>query len=199
MIELRLGKTIFRLQFGFFAAVAILFLFYEGKTALWGLYACLLHEAGHLLAMRLCGVPVRSVMLYFAGIRIDTKNPREFLPPGREIFILISGAAVNFAVFILCLLFRGSESATLFGAINLVIGLFNLLPLMMFDGGRLITALLNILCTPENAETLLRFRQKADLALIPAAAAVFFILGNRNISLYATLIYFMIITISADN
>jgi Zn-dependent protease len=199
MIELHLGKTLFRFRFGFFAAVALLFLFYEGKTALWSLYACILHEAGHLAAMYFCGVPVRCVMLYFAGIRIDTKHPQDFFPPAREVFILAAGVAVNFAVFLLLFPFRENENAALFSAINLVIGLFNLLPLTSFDGGRLITASLNAFCDPENAERLAAFRRNTDIVLIPAAAAVFFILGNRNVSLYATLIYFMIITISADN
>jgi Zn-dependent protease len=198
MIELHLGKTLFRFRFGFFAAVALLFLFYEGKTAIWSLYACILHEAGHLAAIHLCGVPVRSVMLYFAGIRIDTKHPRQFLPPLSEIFILASGVTVNFAVFLALLPFRENENAALFCAVNLVIGLFNLLPLTGFDGGRLLSAAVRLLCSDDNAERLFSFRKKTDIALIPAAALIFFILGNRNISLYATLIYFMIITITED-
>ncbi|MDR0991747.1 MAG: hypothetical protein LBL87_02465, partial [Ruminococcus sp.] len=191
MIELQFGKTFFRLRFGFFASLALLFLFYEGKTALWSLYACLIHEAGHLFAMYFCGVPVRSVMLYGAGIRIDCKNPRQFLPPFTDFFILSAGPAVNFAVCLYCMLFFENTNLRLFGAVNLVIGLFNLLPLTQFDGGRIISALTRVLCNAEKAEALDNFRRKSDLFVIPAAAIVFFALGNRNITLYVTLAYFM--------
>jgi Zn-dependent protease len=191
MIEFSVLKTVFRFRFDFFAAVAVLILFYEQKIALWGLCAALIHEAGHLLTMTLCDVPVRSVMFYGAGIRIDTKNRREFLPPLTDIIILAAGAAVNFAVFAYCALFFESVSVSLFGAVNLVIGLFNLLPLSMFDGGRIISALTRAICSAERAERLDRFRLSIDFFIIPAAAIVFFALGNRNITLFITLAYFM--------
>jgi Zn-dependent protease len=196
MIEFSVFKTVFRLRFDFFAAVAVLILFYEQKIALWGLCAALIHEAGHLLAMTLCDVPVRCVMFYGAGICIDTKNRREFLPPLTDIIILAAGAAVNFAVFAYFTLLFESVSVHLFGAVNLVIGLFNLLPLSQFDGGRIISAIIFAVCPQGKAEKLDFFRQKMDFFIIPAVAIIFFILGNRNILLYVTLTYFMAVTVT---
>jgi Zn-dependent protease len=194
MIEIKFLRTVFRLRFDFFAAVAVLFLFYDEKIALWGLYAALFHETGHLIAMFFCDVPVKSVTLYGAGIAIDTKHSRDFLPVKTDLFILSAGAAVNFAVCAYCEVFFENAAINLFGAVNLVIGLFNLLPLSSFDGGRIISALTRAVCPPDRAEALDRFRFNLELFFIPAAAVAFFILGNRNITLYMTLAYFMAVT-----
>jgi Zn-dependent protease len=199
MIELKLKTAVVRLRFDFFAAVAVLFLFYDEKIALWGLYAAIIHEAGHLIAMSFCDIPVKSVTFYGAGISIDTKHSRDFLPCSTDLFILFAGAALNFAVCAYCAIFFENAAIKLFGAINLVIGLFNLLPLSRFDGGRIISALTRALCSPERAENLDRFRQNLELFIIPAAAVIFFILGNRNITLYITLAYFMAVTITYRN
>jgi Zn-dependent protease len=199
MIELKLKTMVLRLRFDFFAAVAVLFLFYDEKIALWGLYAAIIHEAGHLIAMFFCDIPVKSVTLYGAGISIDTKHSRDFLPCATELFILFAGAAVNFAVCAYCAVFFENAAVKLFGAINLVIGLFNLLPLSSFDGGRIISALIRAICSIERAESLEHFRQNLELFIIPAAAVAFFILGNRNITLYMTLAYFMAVTFTYKN
>jgi Zn-dependent protease len=199
MIELKLKNTVIRIRFDFFAAVAVLFLFYDEKIALWGLYAAIIHEAGHLTAMFFCDIPVRSVTLYGAGISIDTKHSRDFLPCTTDLFILFAGAAVNFTVCAYCAIFFENAAVKLFGAINLVIGLFNLLPLSSFDGGRIISALIRASCSLEKAENLDRFRQNLEHFMIPAAALVFFILGNRNITLYITLAYFTAVTFTYKN
>jgi membrane-associated protease RseP (regulator of RpoE activity) len=81
--------------------------------------------------------------------------------------------------------------------VNLVIGAFNLLPLKMFDGGRIIGLFINTFGADEKAAENEAFRTKTDFLLIILTAVVFFILGNRNISLYLTLCYFFICEISS--
>jgi hypothetical protein len=71
------------------------------------MYACLIHEAGHLIAMKLSGVPVREIMFYSAGVRIEPGIKSEITPFFQNLIILISGAAANMITAIMSfLIFR---------------------------------------------------------------------------------------------
>lgn len=129
---------------------------------LWGgvflavLFTCVtLHELGHSLAARRYGIEVsRILLLPFGGVAQFRQLPRD---PGVEFVITAAGPAVNFFLFGVLFLtlndpwafFRATslpdtplsllESVL---AINLVMGIFNLLPIFPMDGGRLLRAAL---------------------------------------------------------
>lgn len=99
------------------------------------LAACFLHEIGHLVLFRIFGIKITRLTFYFAGMRIERNCC--CLTRFREGVILFGGCLVNFLLF---LLFLSSESypLRLFSAVNLIIGIFNLLPIEMLDGGQLL-------------------------------------------------------------
>jgi membrane-associated protease RseP (regulator of RpoE activity) len=110
--------------------------------------ALVLHELGHLLAARLCGVPVTAVGLGWgpricqtninniqyqlrllpigAFVRMDMRTLQR-RPIDRQLTILGAGIAVN---LILALVSWGS----LFGVLNLALAMANLIPLYQQDG-----------------------------------------------------------------
>ncbi len=110
--------------------------------------ALVLHEIGHFLAARACkilvtevglgwgpilfGVRVRSVDYQLrllplgAYVRMDM-NGLQRRPLSQQLFVLLAGIAVN---FILAAIAWGS----FFGALNLVLALWNLFPLYQQDG-----------------------------------------------------------------
>lgn len=128
MFTFKLFNIKFRLEFSFFFTVSILSLYREKITGL-ALLACLLHEAGHILAMKF---RVSLVTFSASGIKITPKTG-ETKSLAKEIFILLAGPSVNFLLF---LLFGEGE----FGAINLVLMIYNLLPINSLDGGRILKA-----------------------------------------------------------
>ena len=114
----------------------------------------LLHELGHSLTARRYGIKTREIKMFFlGGVAMIERSPRE---PRQELIITIAGPLVNFVIaailFPLLLLFSNDQSAAeqpmAYGllafllAINLVFGLFNLLPGFPMDGGRILRALL---------------------------------------------------------
>jgi len=112
----------------------------------------LLHELGHALMARRFGIGTEDITLYpIGGVARLQRIPRA---PGAELLITLAGPAVNFALAFLFAILGSLDSAA--GAtsslgvfvqqlmvINLVLGLFNLVPAFPMDGGRIFRALLS--------------------------------------------------------
>lgn len=112
-----------------------------------GIFGCIaLHELGHALAASWFGIQTRDITIYpFGGIAAITKSPS----PKAELVIAIAGPIVN--VIIAILIFFTFNYAALFlgpavpGRLlfaNIFLALFNMIPAIPMDGGRVLRALL---------------------------------------------------------
>ncbi len=116
----------------------------------------ILHELGHSLTAKRYGVRVpRILLLPIGGMAEFDHIPRQ---PSAELLITIAGPAVNFllAAVLLPLCWRGlfqTEEVPVYSVANLleqlwyanlVMGIFNLLPVFPMDGGRIFRALLAV-------------------------------------------------------
>jgi Zn-dependent protease len=107
-----------------------------------------LHELSHALAAVDQGVPVGGITLHiFGGVsQLDAEPPT----PRAEALIAIVGPLTSFAIAGLCLIAdRTVDGSPAFhaltgylAAINLMVGVFNLLPGFPLDGGRILHAAL---------------------------------------------------------
>ena len=113
----------------------------------WVLLAMALHELGHLAAIFLLRGKIVSVRLRFADCLIVTEGLRY----GQELICALAGPAVN----LLCFAAFG-RLCTPFAAVSLLLGGFNLLPMLPLDGGRAIHAVLLLLLPPDRADLLSR-------------------------------------------
>ena len=102
--------------------------------------SALCHELGHLTALKLVGAKVEQIRLtaFGAEIRADTR----YLSYGREIFCTLAGPAVN--LFLAVVLARVTGDYLMAGA-NLFLGVFNLLPLPVLDGGHIFFAAIELI------------------------------------------------------
>jgi Zn-dependent protease len=116
----------------------------------------LLHEFGHALMARRFGIETEDITLYpIGGVARLRRLPRA---PGAELLIALAGPAVNFAIVatVMILGLLGLDQVlvdTGFGFfaafleqlvfINLILGVFNLIPAFPMDGGRVLRALLS--------------------------------------------------------
>ena len=110
--------------------------------------ALVLHELGHYVAARLCGVPIKQAGFGWGpklfGIRVsDVDCQLRMLPVGayiqmdmvalqarpllQQLFVLGAGIGMNLT---LCILTWGS----LFGALNLALAIGNIVPFYQLDG-----------------------------------------------------------------
>jgi stage IV sporulation protein FB len=186
MLELRLKSTAVRLDFSFFAVAALFLLTDETGFGMLSLYACAAHELSHLAAMKLFGADVSAITFYGAGIRISSENT-ETLPFFSQMTIYLAGCAVNFllaAVFFLAGDLRIS-------AINLFIGIFNLLPLGTLDGANIVKLAAIRFFPPENVDNVMKICAVISTIAVAAAAVLFG--GRASFSLIATAVYFVFV------
>jgi len=120
------------------------------------LFSILLHEVGHSIIASNYGIKFQKIVLFaLGGIAL---NPIEITDPKKEIRMAFAGPLISFIIsglsLILWFIFFESRVFNsqnfpfdwiLFysGVINLVIGLFNLLPIFPSDGGRILRSFLS--------------------------------------------------------
>ncbi|MBE6963799.1 MAG: hypothetical protein E7443_04240 [Ruminococcaceae bacterium] len=102
--------------------------------------AAAVHEAGHWVALRCLGGEVRRLQLNVFGAVMETDSRR--LTYGQEVLALLAGPAANFLGAAIAAGFRLAEARVFLGA-NLVLCLFNLLPIRPLDGGRVLELLVS--------------------------------------------------------
>ena len=126
---------------------------FGGPLTILCVFGCvLLHEFGHALMARRFGIETDDITLYpIGGVARLRRMPRA---PGAELMIALAGPAVNFAIvgaltvlnsLGLDALVAGTTLGFLLNElliVNLVLGLFNLIPAFPMDGGRVLRALL---------------------------------------------------------
>lgn len=186
MISFSLKRIKFTVDFSFFAVIAFLCIIDGGKNIISAFSVCLIHETGHLIPMTISGEKIKSVSICGAGIRIvPYKNPLK--PIFTDIAILAGGSFFNFITGFSVILF--SENISLFAAMNIIIGIFNLLPYRNFDGGEIMLILMEYYGNEFirlNAEKIVFFIGIITSLMIISAAYSY---GIINLTLIFTLIY----------
>jgi len=150
----------------------------------------LLHEMAHSLVARRLGLPVRRITLFvFGGVSELSDEPSS---PGQEFWTTVAGPATSFAIAALFFLtwIAAAEIGVSWlrpvvgylAAINLVVGLFNLLPGFPLDGGRILRSILWSKLSNLQEATRIASRVGRVVAALIAAAGVLLLLGGNVIS-----------------
>jgi Zn-dependent protease/CBS domain-containing protein len=107
----------------------------------------LIHELSHSVVARGYGLPVRRILLYpLGGLSEIEQEPQT---PGREFLVSAAGPAISLVLagvgYGLMRVFPTGIAGTLafqFRWANLIVGVFNLLPGLPLDGGRMLRAVI---------------------------------------------------------
>ena len=146
----------------------ILILFYFTKQIeIYGLIMifAIIHELFHLIAGLILKMKIKRVTIMPVGLSIEFKLSYEdynvkILKSNRlelkRIFVAIAGPFINIIIIIITSFFNiNMELKNLIIYSNLIIALFNLLPIYPLDGGRILKSLLCILKGKRKAETII--------------------------------------------
>ncbi|HUZ53776.1 MAG TPA: site-2 protease family protein [Streptosporangiaceae bacterium] len=158
----------------------------------------LVHELAHCVVARGFGLPVRRVLLYPLGGYSEIEQ--EPSTPGREALISAAGPAVS-----LVLAGIGYELAKVVPAglthqliaqlffANLIVGIFNLLPGLPLDGGRIFRAGIWKITGRQTAATMTAAWAGRVLAIVLVGLALF---GQRSAGSFVSLYWLWLLVIA---
>lgn len=136
------------------------------------LLASFIHEAGHIVFYIICKFKLPKLTLTAGGISL---NSTADLTLKQDFVVTLSGPLFNFAAaIIISLLIQNKASYMLyfFAAVNICIGVYNLLPIGVLDGARLLM-LMECRCKAYN---LYIFKKAAVIIFASAVVLLCFIL-----------------------
>ena len=164
--------------------------------------ASLIHEIGHVIMMMITDKSrIRKVNIGFFNVDIIDKS-RSDSPVWKDIVVLLGGFLMNFLISVLSMGFYfvfKSEYFKIFSYVNIFIGILNLLPISVLDGGQIFFLVLG---KNFNAAKSFWISQSVSiLFLIPLSIFGFIILLNSkyNFSLLILSCYLMIYVIFKED
>ena len=147
MISVNRGRV--EVSGGFLFLGALLWYLGRGEVLFSFLCAAALHEMAHVAALYALGAGVKKLRLTVVGAEL-VLDGRERLSYGGEFLAAAAGPGCSLLAGLLCAkLVPGWE---LFAGANLLLGLFNLLPLDPLDGGQMVRTGLSALLSPQVGE-----------------------------------------------
>ncbi len=192
-MKLRLFSTQLWVSYPLICVVAIVILLGGAGRFLPCAAAVVIHESGHLTAMKLLGYFPERIKISPVEITI-TDSSRHDRTPKQNLLIIFFGPFFNFICFlpIYLLYLMGIGRALPYAAAQLSVGLFNLLPVMSLDGGQMIFIFLCAFFPSGTSETAVNVL--TIVALVPLAFMGFMILfeSKYNFSLLLVCVYLMV-------
>ena len=137
-------------SWSFFLLVLLAAVISPAEIAASVLLAALLHECGHLLALKVFRVPIEGLRLTALGAELYARGARR-LSYAREMLVTLAGCGMNLACgFLIALAARrlSWEGGFLFAGAHFLLAAFNLLPIPPLDGSRALTLLVSFFLGP---------------------------------------------------
>lgn len=186
-----LGTEIY-ISFLFCAVICFMLVIDRTGLVIPTLFAVFIHESGHLLAMWAADCQPKAVRLIPSSVQII----RGFSPKKcGETAITVCGPAANIVVFgALCinyLVFK-SEQSLIFAILNLVIAIFNLLPIAGLDGGTLLTEIIAHFSDIYRAQRIVRIVTVSFAFVIFLLGVYLWAKGTFNISIFIVALYLIL-------
>lgn len=152
---------VFRIDLKIFIFLIILYFTKQIEIYWFIMLFAFLHELGHLLAGTILKMKAEKISIMPAGFSIEfflSENDynQKFLNSNileiKKLIVAVAGPAINFFI-ILVLLFLGKHGEIINNIIysNLLILIFNLLPIYPLDGGRIVKSILCLIKTRKDS------------------------------------------------
>lgn len=152
-------------------------------------FAVFIHETGHLFAMWATDSQPKAIRLVPTSVQIV----REFsAKKGGEIAVTLCGPMANFMIsgtlFLNYFIFKNEQSFN-FAVLNLVIAVFNLLPVSGLDGGILLTALISHFTDINKAERIVRMVTAVFAFVVFLFGVYLYVIKKLNLSVFIVALY----------
>lgn len=159
-----------------------------------------LHEIGHLIAGILCGLKPKSISIMPIGFSIafnlqtddyNTKVCKGSILSIKKIIIALTGPVVNVVLAAILLFYNvemfGIDNQNLVYA-NIIIAMFNLLPIYPLDGGRITKNVLEVFLSRAKSVKYINMISNITVWVVTALASIG-VLYFENIAILLVIIY----------
>ena len=163
----------------------------------------IIHECFHLLAGIILGYKVKSIRIMPLGLSIafnekeeeyNTKIKKSNFNNVKKIIILLMGPISNIVIAFFFMLLNMAIPVY----INILIAIFNLLPIYPLDGGRILSGILHIIVGKQKADDAINNISMISTILITAIASVL-ILYLKNIAIFLIVMYLWYLVLKENN
>lgn len=165
-------------------------MYIEGVSSACIILICsVVHEAGHLFVMRLCGAEITSVEIGLLGAKISFRG--EHTSYSDDFAIASGGILFNFifsAASCILFMFVKNEMVLLLIFANIALAVVNLLPISFLDGGCMLRAFVSARYEITVAERCCRAFDLLGRTLLVCINILLLILSGFNIGLCVLLI-----------
>lgn len=151
------------------------------------------HELGHLVAGVILGLRVKSINIMPFGISINFEDySNKYV--AKKIIIAIAGPLVNLSLVLLGV-FNDWNEDVIYS--NILIGMFNLIPLYPLDGGRILKYIIQLTSSSKDAE-IITYKLSNILIIILTIISSIGILLIQNIGVLVILGYLWMLVIQEN-
>ena len=192
-MHIKIGNLTVELSFPLAAAMTAVIICDSSMSVTICFIAAIMHEAGHILALRRYGSFPKKIKLTLFDIAIIDRN-KQLRGLKKELVVILAGVTVNTAAAILSYALNKFFPCTFFEnllAANLTLAVFNSLPVDSLDGGQ---AVFLLLCEKMDIKRAMAVLDVISfIILIPIGCLGFLVLlkSKYNFTLLLTAIYLM--------
>lgn len=171
-----------------FFLLILLLLFDNINTYLIFLFFILVHELAHLIVGILIGGKPQKMTLSIFGVSVEFYSYGKNKTFSKIIFFFI-GPLINILIGIICYKYmKDSNEKILIVYTNFALGIFNLLPILPLDGGKIIKEILKVILGFEKSNKIMIFVSKCFLMIVSLIYSVL-IIEIKNVMILFLLIY----------
>ena len=154
------------------------------------IFFTLIHEISHAVTGIILGLKIKKISIMPFGFKITFKNKKE-KEEIEKIIIALSGPVMNLVIMILAIIFK-LHTNIIYS--NLIIAIFNLIPIYPLDGGRGLKSILNMIMNKQKTNAVINKISNITIILLTAITSIL-ILYIKNIAIIGILAYLWYIVI----
>lgn len=194
-MRFRFFGTEIHIGFLFSVVIALLLVLDKSNTAVFALFAAIMHELAHLCCFLYFGYVPDKVELNALGMRINCSHNTK-LSMRQEVIAALAGPGANILLALITVAIPNIEWASRATIINLSIAAFNLLPIFELDGGRAVYYLLCEIGEEKKAQRVVEILSISTLFLLYMLGFLVLFRSGFNFTLIAATVYLTVLTVS---